>query len=37
MHVQKIKVKKYIFVYSYTYILNQDAYFHIIYIIRQES
>ena len=37
MYVQKIKVKKYIFVCSYPYILNQDVYFHIIYIIRKES
>ena len=37
MHLQKIKVKKYIFVCSYPYILNQDIYFHIIYIIRKES
>ena len=37
IHVQKIKVKKYIFVYSYPYLLNQDVYFHIIYIIRKAS
>ena len=35
--VQKIKVKKYIFVYSYPYLLNQEVYFHIIYIIRKAS
>ena len=35
IHVQKIKVKKYIFVYSYPYLLNQEVYFHIIYIIRK--
>ena len=35
--VQKIKVKKYIFVYSYPYLLNQDVYLHIIYIIRKAS
>ena len=32
MYVQKIKVKKYIFVYSYPNLLNQDVYFHITYI-----
>ena len=37
IHVQKIKVKKYIFVYSYPYLLNQEVYFHIIYIIRKAS
>ena len=39
IHVQKIKVKKYIFVYSYRYpyLLNQEVYFHIIYIIRKAS
>ena len=37
IHVQKIKIKKYIFVYSYPYLLNQDVYFHIIYIIRKAS
>ena len=37
MHVQKIKVKKYIFVYSYPYLFNQDVYLHIIYIIRKAS
>ena len=37
IHVQKIKVKKYIFVYSYPYLLNQEVYFHIIYIIRTAS
>ena len=37
IHVQKIKVKKYIFLYSYPYLLNQDVYFHIIYIIRKAS
>ena len=37
IHVQKIKVKKYIFVYSYPYLLNQDVYFYIIYIIRKAS
>ena len=37
IHVQKIKVKKYVFVYSYPYLLNQDVYFHIIYIIRKAS
>ena len=35
IHVQKIKVKKYIFVYSYPYLLNQDVYFHITYIIKK--
>ena len=35
IHIQKIKVKKYIFVYSYTYLLNQYVYFHITYIIRK--
>ena len=35
IYVQKIKVKKYIFVYSYPYLLNQDVYLHIIYIIRK--
>ena len=34
-YIQKIKVKKYIFVYSYPYLLNQDVYLHIIYIIRK--
>ena len=34
---KKIKVKKYIFVYSYPYLLNQQVYFHIIYIIRKSS
>ena len=37
IHVQKIKVKKHIFVYSYPYLLNQDVYFHIIYIIGKAS
>ena len=37
MHVQKIKVKKYIFVYSYPYILNPDVKFHINHIIRKAS
>ena len=37
IYVQKIKVKKYIFVYSYPYLLNQEVYFHIIYIIRKAS
>ena len=37
MYVQKIKVKKYIFVYSYPYLLNQDVFLHIIYIIRKPS
>ena len=37
IHVQKLKVKKYIFVYSYPYLRNQDVYFHIIYIIRKAS
>ena len=37
IYVQKIKVKKYIFVYSYPHLLNQDVYFHIIYIIRKAS
>ena len=37
IHVQKLKVKKYIFVYSYPYLLNQDVYFHIIHIIRKAS
>ena len=37
LHVQKIKVKKYIFVYSYPYLLNQDIYLNIIYIIRKAS
>ena len=37
IHVQNLKVKKYIFVYSYPYLLNQDVYFHIIYIIRKAS
>ena len=37
IHVQKLKVKKYIFIYSYPYLLNQDVYFHIIYIIRKAS
>ena len=37
VYVQKIKVKKYIFAYSYPYLLNQDVYFHIIYIIRKAS
>ena len=37
IHVQKIKVKKCIFVYSYPYLLNQDVYLHIIYIIRKAS
>ena len=35
INIQKIKVKRYIFVYSYPYLLNQDVYFHIIYIIRK--
>ena len=35
IHVQKIKVKKYIFVYSFPYLLNQKVYFHIIDIIRK--
>ena len=33
IHGQKIKVKKYIFVYSYPHLLNQEVYFHIIHII----
>ena len=37
MHIQKIKVKKYIFVYSSPYILNPDVKFHINYIIRKAS
>ena len=37
MDIQKIKVKKYIFVYSYPYLLNPDVYFHMIYIIRKAS
>ena len=37
IHVQKLKVKKYIFVYSYAYLLNQEVYFHIIDIIRKAS
>ena len=37
IYVQKIKVKKYIFVYSYPYLLNQDVYLHINYIIRKAS
>ena len=35
-YVKKIKVK-YIFAYSNPYLLNQDVYFHIIYIIRKAS
>ena len=35
IYVQEIKVKKYIFVYSYPYLLKQDVYLHIIYIIRK--
>ena len=37
IYVQKIKVKKYIFVYSYPYLLNQEIYIHIVYIIRKAS
>ena len=37
IHVQKIKVKNYIFVYSYPYLLNQEGFFHISYIIRKAS
>ena len=37
IHVQKVKLKRYIFVYSYPYLLNQDVYFHIVYIIRKAS
>ena len=37
MHVQKIKVQKYIFVYSYPYLLNQNVCFYVIYIIRKAS
>ena len=37
IYVQKIKVKNYILVYSYPYLLNQEVYFHIIYIIRKTS
>ena len=36
-YVQNIKVKKYIFAYSNPHLLNQDVYFHIIYIIRKAS
>ena len=35
IHIQKIKVKKYIFVFSY--LLNQEVYFYIINIIRKAS
>ena len=37
IHIQKIKVKKYIFLYSFPYLLNQEVYFHIINIIRKAS